>query len=151
MIVAERIIVDLIGAVIKGSGPLKFLRHLGLQNLEGLTFLTRFAYSLNDLIAGFIPRFTKELDETTVGKTDPMILVLQVNKNGQAVQQGIELFPFDRQGDLRLFTLGGIANGPQQCVALRCPFDQIVLGPLAHRAEGQGFVGQASQDHESTP
>src|SRR5665647_22840 len=122
--------IDFIGMVIMGRGPLKFLRNLGLQNLGGPTILARFASSPKDLVAGFIPRFTKDLDETTVGKSEQVVWCLQVNKSGQAVQQGIELFPFYLQGYLSLFALGRISYGPEQQLGICFPFDQIILSSL---------------------
>ena len=77
-----------------------------------------------------------------------MICGLQVNKNGQAVQQGIELFPFNLQGYLSLFALGGIADGAQQQIGVSSIFKKIILGSLPDRGEAQGFIGQAGQDHE---
>ncbi len=49
---------------------------------------------------------------------------------------------------LQFFPLGGVANGAQQCVAVGFTLDEIVLGPVLHRGDGQGLVIQTGDEHE---
>ena len=124
------------------------MRGFGLEHLKGRTTLTRFSSASEELIARFIARVAKELRKPAVGKFNGEIRALQVHKGGKAVQHAIEFFPFRLQGQLGLLAFGGVAYGAQEQMGVGFILIKKILGPLADRGEGQGFISLAGQDHE---
>lgn len=70
--------------------------------------------------------------------------ILEKNAVGQVVQQGVKQIAFLGEGFLGAFPLDGVSHGVHEQARVHEGFDQVVLGALLHRLNGEPLVVEAA-------